>query len=196
MVNLSEFKDACFNAGIFRVNGYQAGHGSMKRWTTPRPTSERMLLLKGFLGALSDRLNLRIRLTWEIGDLQSWRDQGKNAISTNLSCGFVLSEITRMHGSMPEFETICKDYKQLKNLPNNYSLQKLKKLLGLRPLKVLFKAFLTDESIEWIINYSETMSKNKEAYREGAVLIRQIVDGVNIAHSKSPKSHHFEEQDI
>jgi hypothetical protein len=49
---------------------------------------------------------------------------------------------------MPEFETICKDYKLLKNLPNNYSLHKLKKLLGLRPLKVLFKAFLTDESIE------------------------------------------------
>jgi hypothetical protein len=53
-----------------------------------------------------------------------------------------------MHGSMPEFETICKDYKQLENLPNNYSLQKLKKLLGLKPLKVIFKAFLTDESIE------------------------------------------------
>lgn len=100
-----------------------------------------------------------------------------------------------MLGSLPEFESICKDYKQLKNLPNNYSLQKLKKLLSLKPLKVLFKAFLTDESIEWIINYSETMSKNKEAYKEGAVLMRQIVDGASIPNSISPKSHIIQERD-
>jgi hypothetical protein len=40
------------------------------------------------------------------------------------------------------------------------------------------------------------MSKNKEAYKEGAVLMRQIVDEENISHSKSPKSHHFEDYDI
>lgn len=46
----------------------------------------------------------------------------------------------------------------------------------IKPLQVLFWAFLNDESIEWIINYSETMSKNKEAYKEGALLVKQLID--------------------
>lgn len=89
--------------------------------------------------------------------------------------GLEPSQILRILGNEDEFGKISKEYKQLKNLPNNYSLQKLKQLLTSKPLKVLFSAFLTEESVECIINYSETMSKNKEAYREGAVLIKSLL---------------------
>jgi len=74
----------------------------------------------------------------------------------------------------PEFLSISKEYKNLKNLPSCYSLQKLRLLLTIKPINVLFTAFLTEESIEWIINYSETMSNNKEAYKEGAILLKEM----------------------
>jgi hypothetical protein len=74
-----------------------------------------------------------------------------------------------------DFFTIHNDYKTLKNLPSNYSMQRLKQLLSIQPLQVLFRAYLTEKKVERIIDSSKTMSKNREAYKEGAKLILQII---------------------
>lgn len=80
------------------------------------------------------------------------------------------------------------DYKTLKNLPNNYSMMRLKQLLGIQPLQVLFRAYLTEESVDKIISNNETMNKNKEAYKEGAKLILQMI-GQQSAHRGSALEH-------
>lgn len=89
--------------------------------------------------------------------------------------------MSRSYNILPGFSRISKEFKLVKSLPSSYSLQKLKTILSIKPIQLLFATFLSEESVEKIIDSSKNMSKNKDAYKEGAKLMKTIIKNCEIA---------------